>query len=115
MANMITVLTGPIARNGMTSTYTTLGHSLSKPKLVIQKGKAPSNPDASGESRVSVIHATTNSDGDILAGKIVLESSCRHPVNGQETDLDAAIVIFRDFVASDQFVTAIKAHAPIGG
>lgn len=107
MAGMTTVLTG-FSENGNSRTYTVTGHTTAKPKLVIQKRKIPANADASGEITLAVTYATVDADDLILTGKVAFEASIRYPVQGQDTDVAAALVVFRDLVASDEFTSMVS-------
>lgn len=116
MAVMATVLT-EFADKENQRTYTvssnaTVGanaaHSVSKPRLVIQKRKVPVGNQRVAEVTLALVMATVNSDGTILAEKILMETKVRLPIDGVSTDVDNAETLYRDFVNSDEFSTAIR-------
>lgn len=106
MAALVTALT-EFADNGNSRTYTTSGHTVIQPKLVIQKRKVPSTATGSAEISVAVIHGTTDSSSEPLASRVVGEVRVRYPLNGTTTDRDAMLVILRDVVQSTEFGTSV--------
>lgn len=102
MAAMTTALT-EFADSPTSRTYTTTGHTVLKPKLVIQKRKIPSNSNGNAESRVAIVHATEDSDGEVIANRVAFEAVVRMPLQGDATDQVAALAIFRDIIAGDEF------------
>jgi hypothetical protein len=50
-----------------------------------------------------VISGTEDADSIPLASKVSFEVKLRRPVNGAAADVAAALVIFRDVVAGDEF------------
>lgn len=97
--------------NGDSRTFYVTGHTVAKPKLVIQKRKVPTGNQTTASMSTSVIYGASNAAGEVLPSKIALEAACRWPVDMTSTDRDAAIALYRDFVASDAFVSAISAQA----
>lgn len=106
MAGMTTALT-EFADNGNSRTYTYAGHSASDPKLVIQKRKVASGSTSVIEDTVSVISGTEDSAGEPLTSRVLFEAKLRRPVNGISADVDAALVIFRDVIAGDEFTNTV--------
>ena len=102
MAAMTTVLTD-FSQSGNSRTRTTSGHTAVKPKLVIEKRRVPEGNQTMVEYSCKVVHATEDADGEILAQKVSFEAAVRHPVNGTSTDVSAALAIFRDIIAGDEF------------
>lgn len=92
-------------------TYMVDGHSVGNPKLLIQKRKVPSNLDAPSESHLTVVFGTTDSDGKPLQSKVAFDAGVRFPANGQSSDVAAALAVFRDFVASDEFTAMVTSQA----
>lgn len=89
-------------------TYTTSGHTTSKPKLVLQKRRVPSGNQVVSEDVISVIHGTEDSNGDSLDQKIVMSVTVRKPINAIAADISAALVILRDVVAGDEFANTVN-------
>lgn len=112
MAGMLTVLT-PFSAYGDSMTYTTAGHTASKPKLVLQKRRVPVNNQVIAEDTISVVQATEDDNGVILTQKVMFTATVRRPVNGQATDVTAALAIFRDVIAGDEFGNVVNTQEPI--
>jgi hypothetical protein len=106
MAAMSTVLT-EYSSNGNSKTYSISGHTISKPKLVLAKRKVPTGNQTVSEVELDVVYATEDSDGAILASKIVGSVTVRFPIDGDTTDRDAMVVVLRDAVASDEFTALV--------
>lgn len=106
MAGMSTVLT-EYSTIGDKRTYTTSGHTVVKPKIVVCKRKLPVGNQSVSEFSFSVIHATEDDDGNVLQSKPSMEAVVRQPVNGQATDVTAILAIFRDIVAGDEFGNSV--------
>lgn len=92
-------------------TYMVSGHTVQAPRLVIQKRKVPSTQSATAESHLMVVYGTKDAEGLPLASKVVFDASVRYPANGQGGDVTAALAVFRDFVASDEFTTMVTSQA----
>jgi hypothetical protein len=106
MAAMTTALT-EFSTLGDSRTYTTTGHTTSKPKVVVQKRKVPTGNQVVSEVSVAVIHATEDDASLILPQKVSMTVTVRSPISGQSTDVDAALVILRDIIAGDEFANAV--------
>lgn len=93
--------------NGDSRTYTTLGHTVQKAKVVVNKRKVPVGNQTVSEFTVSVVHATETSAGDVLPQKLNFTVSIRQPIDGLSSDRDAALVLIRDIIASDEFANSV--------
>lgn len=102
MAAMTTVLT-EFSQSGNSRTTTTTGHSAVEPKLVIEKRRVPEGNQTMVEYSAKVVHSTEDSDGEVLPQKVSFECVVRYPVLGLSTDVDAALAVFRDIIAGDEF------------
>lgn len=107
MAAMTTALT-EYSTIGDKRTYVTPGSTVQKPKLVVVQRKAPTGNQSVAQYSVSVVHATEDAEGIILQSKVSLGVDCRIPIQGQTADVTAALVILRDYVASDEFTAALS-------
>jgi hypothetical protein len=107
MAGMITALT-EFADNGNSRTYTYTGHTASEPRLVIQKRKVATGSTSVIEDTISVISSTEDANGDLLASRVLFEAKVRRPVDGISGDVTAALAIFRDVVAGDEFTNTVS-------
>lgn len=92
-------------------TYEVSGHTVQKPKLVIQKRKVPSSTAANAESNLQVVYGTVDAAGDVLPSKIVIAADVRYPANGASADINAALAAFRDFVQSDEFTNMVTSQS----
>lgn len=92
-------------------TYMVSGHTVQAPKWVIQKRVTPSTPEAVAKSQLIVAYGTEDADGNLLPSRVIFEASVRYPANGESADVTAALAIFRDFVASDEFTTLVNTQA----
>lgn len=106
MAAMVTALT-EFSDKENSRTYTTSGHTASKPKLVIQKRKVPQGNATVCETEISVIHATTDASSAVLQQKVNMSVNVRYPIDGQSSDISAVLAILRDIVAGDEFGTTV--------
>lgn len=104
MAAMSTVLT-VFADNGNARTYTYTGHTAVEPRLVLQKRRTSSSATSVIEDTVSVLSSTKDAANVLLASKVLFSATCRRPVNGVAADVSAALAVFRDIVASDEFTS----------
>lgn len=107
MAVMTTVLT-KFADNGDSRTSTTSTHTAIKPRIVIEKRRVPAGKQTTLATSVKVVHATVNAEGIVLTEKVAFEASCQYPILGQAADVSAALAIFRDIVASDEFANQVN-------
>jgi hypothetical protein len=107
MAAMTTALT-EFSDLGDKRTYTTSGHTVSKPKIVISQRKLPVGAQTVSEYSFSVIHATEDDSGLVLQSKPTAKVSFTQPVNGQSSDVTAVLTILKDIVASDEFANSVS-------
>jgi hypothetical protein len=106
MAAMTTALTLFNTQNNYVQ-YSLNDHTTVEPRVVIQKRKVPSGVLGVGETSIKVVYGTTNSDGDQIAERISFEVIVRDPVQGLSTDRDAALAVFRDIIAGDEFANSV--------
>jgi hypothetical protein len=106
MAGMTTVLT-EFSNNGNSRTSTYSGHVASDPKLVIEKRRVPEGNQTMVEYSAKVVSGTEDSNGVSLSNKVTFEAVVRYPVLGISADVTAALAIFRDVVAGDEFGNSV--------
>lgn len=94
-------------------TYAVSGHTTIKPKLVLQKRKTATSQNGQNEDTLMVVYGTVDADSFPLQSKVVFEANIRRPVNGDAADVTAALAVFRDFVASDQFAAMVTGQVYI--
>jgi hypothetical protein len=112
MAAMTTALTR-FSGIGNSITYTYTGHTAAEPRLVIQKRKVATGSTSVIEDTVSVISSTEDANGDLLASKVLFEAKVRRPLNGIAADVTAALAVFRDVIAGDEFTNVVDTQEPI--
>lgn len=112
MAAMSTSLT-EFSSFGDSITYAQSGHTVLKPSLVIQKRKVPSGAQTVAESSVAVVQATEDADGNVIPQKVTMTVVVRSPINGKQTDVDAALAVLRDIVAGDEFGNTVATQEPL--
>lgn len=110
MASYSTVITG-FSESDNKRTYQISGHTVQAPKLLIQKRKVPSTINAVVEDNIEVVYGTTNAAGEILASKVGFSANVRRPADGLAATNTAALAVFRDFVASDQFTAMVTGQS----
>lgn len=91
-------------------TYAVTGHTVQKPKLVVQKRSVPKTTTSVGESQLMVVYGTLDATGVPIASKVVFQASVRYPANGLSADISAALAVFRDLVASDEFTNLVNSQ-----
>jgi hypothetical protein len=106
MAAMTTALT-EFANNGNSRTCTYTGHTAAEPRLVIEKRRVPEGSQTMIEYSAKVVSSTEDADGTILSSKVSMESIIRYPLDGISADVTAALVIFRDIIAGDEFANSV--------
>jgi hypothetical protein len=104
---MTTVLT-EFSTTGNSRTSTVSGHTAIQPKLVIEKRRVPEGNQVISEYSCKVIYATTDADDTVISNKVSFEAIIRYPVIGDYDDVTAALAIFRDILAGDEFANSIS-------
>lgn len=107
MAAMTTALT-EFADNGNSRTYTYTGHTAAEPRLVLQKRRVPEGNNTVIEDTITVLSSTEDSNAEILPQKVLFTATIRRPISGIAADLTAALAIFRDVVAGDEFGNTVN-------
>jgi hypothetical protein len=95
--------------NGASTTYLLPVHTALVPALVIQKRVVPSGKKIVAEDTVKVVIATSDAEGSVLESKVDMGVYVRRPINGQSTDVAAALAYLRDIVQSDEFEDRVVA------
>lgn len=108
MAAMTTALT-EFSDKENSRTYALSGHAATRPNLVIQKRSLPASNTGVAESVIQVLYGTVDTDGNPINAKVLFEAKVRYPVNigSSETDITAALAVFRDIVAGDEFANTV--------
>lgn len=107
MAAMTTVLV-EFSNNGNSKTSTLTGHTAAKPKIVIEKRKVADGNQTMAEYNCKVIHATVDAEGLVLQNKVSFEACVRYPLLGAAADVTAALAVFRDIIAGDEFAASVN-------
>lgn len=106
MATIATALV-EFSDNGNSRTYTAPTHTALKPRIVTQKRVVATTATSVPEDTLEVVFGTVDAEGAILASKIGISARVRRPVQGAAADVIAALALFREVVASDEFETMI--------
>lgn len=107
MAAMSTALT-EYANNGNSRTFTYTGHTAVVPKLVLQKRRVATGNQTVIEDTITVLAATVDSvSSAVLPQKVAFEVTVRRPINGTASYVTAALAVFRDIIAGDEFGTTV--------
>lgn len=110
MAAMTTVLT-EFSTLGNSRTMTIpASHTVTRPRLVIQKRKVAEGNATVAEDSISVVYATEDSAGDLLSSKVAFTANVRRPVSGIAADVTSSLAVFRDIVASDEFANMVDSQ-----
>lgn len=88
-------------------TYTTTGHTVAKPRMVLQKRKIGSPGGASSVDNIQVVYGASDAVGAVLPSRIAFEVVIRRPVEAIAADTDAALATFRGIVGSDEFAAVV--------
>lgn len=107
MAAMTTALT-EFADNGNSRTYTYTGHTAAEPRLVLQKRRVPSGDQTILETTVQVLSSTEDATGALLASRVSFQATVRSPIDGIAADVTAALAVFRDIIAGDEFTNTVS-------
>lgn len=110
MAAMTTILT-ELTDKGDTVIYSLAAHTDLKPALVIQRNKPAVGSQIVTENSFQVSMATVDAAGLALPAKFTIEAKVRGPITGAAADRDAALSVFRDIVASDEFTALVTKSA----
>lgn len=94
-------------------TYAVTGHTVQAPKLVIQKRIVPKTLASAAGNELMVVYGTVDAQNVVLGSKVVMTASVRYPANGTSTAVTAALAVFRDLVASDEFTAMVTGQAYI--
>lgn len=89
-------------------TYTITGHTVAKPKLLLQKRKVGSIGGASCTDTIDVVFGTQDAAGTILPGRITFGITIRRPVEAIAADVTAALAVLKDVVGSDEFANVVN-------
>lgn len=102
MAAMTTALT-VFSDKENARTYFYTGHSVTKPKIVLQKRRVPSANQEIVEDVVTVLNGTADAAGTLLDSRVSFSVTVRRPKDGVAADVTSALATFRDIVAGDEF------------
>lgn len=107
MASFTTTLVGHSEKSNSRTFEIDSTHTVAKPHLVIQTRKEAQGNQVISQDNLVVSMATEDADGNVLPQRVTFEAVIRRSKNGASADATAALAVFRDLVASDEF-TAIS-------
>lgn len=102
MAAMTTALT-EFSDKENERTYIYTGHTVQKPKMVLQRRKVPVGNQIIAEDTVTVLSGCEDADGVVLGSRVLFTMTCRRPSTAIAADVSAALVVARDIFASDEW------------
>ena len=102
MAAMTTALT-EFSDKENSRVYVYTGHSVNKPKKVLQRRKEPTGGQEMIEDVITVYNGTEDANGDYLDARVTFTLTLRRPKDGIAADVAAALVVLRDIVAGDEY------------
>ena len=111
MTALVTTLT-EFSTSENSRTWTTSGHSISKPKLVTQKRRVPVGNQTVSETTISVIQAAVDANDVVMASKPSFQVVVRVPLGIKSSDTTVAdeLAIFRDVIQSTEFGTTVTSQ-----
>lgn len=89
-------------------------HTANKPAIIIQSSKVPDSSNANVESTTKVVYGTVDAEGLVVPSKVLFQATSRRPKQGVDADWNAALALFREYVASDEFTAHAENQRPIG-
>lgn len=107
MGAMSTVLT-EFSDNGNSRTYTYTGHTVGDPRLVLQKRRVPSGNQVIAEDVITVLSGQVDGNGDPLPERVSFSATVRRPISGDSSVVSAALAVFRDIIAGDEFANTVN-------
>lgn len=114
MAAMSTALTF-FSRLGDKVTYILSGHTNQTPKVVVCTRKVPVGKQTTGGYTMTVSYGVDDSDGNMLPDKASFQVVHSWPQKAAATtERDAALAVFRDIIASDEFTSAVSTGVHVG-
>lgn len=104
MAGMTTTLTEfSDKENSRTYVINGASHTAAKPRLLLQRRVVPSANQSIIEDEISVLYGTEDADGNVLSARVMFSAKVRRPKEGDASDVTAALAVFRDVIAGDEF------------
>lgn len=95
--------------------FTTTTHTVLRPEVLSVTLKPATGNQTTSRFDYTIKYTTEDADGIVLAEKVACGGYFVVPINGLSADRDAALVLLRDFVASDEFGTLVTGMAYSGG
>lgn len=96
------------ADNGNSRSYTLTGHTAMKPRMILQRRKVATQEGALAEDQVSVLYGTTDAANAPMRSRVMFTATFRRPVGCASADITAALAVFRDVIAGDEFGATVN-------
>ena len=96
------------ADNGNSRSYTLSGHTAMKPRMLLQRRKVATQEGAVAEDQFSVLYGTTDSTSAPMRSRVLFTATFRRPVGCSSADITAALTVFRDVIAGDEFGATVS-------
>lgn len=91
-------------------TFTVAGHTVAKPRLLIQKRKVAPSVNGVALDNLSVVYGTVDAASAPVPQKIVFDVEIRRAPSSLAADVTAALALFREVVNSDEFVAVVNSQ-----
>lgn len=107
MAAMTTAIT-EFSDNGNSRTYTYTGHTVSDPRLVIQKRKVPALHQLMVEDVITTISGVVDGNGDPIDENATITTIIRRPKTAASAGITALLATHRDIFGSDEATNTVN-------
>jgi hypothetical protein len=78
------------------------------PRLVLQKRRVPSGNQVIAEDVITVLSGQVDGNGDPLPERVSFSATVRRPISGDSSVVSAALAVFRDIIAGDEFANTVN-------
>lgn len=96
-------------------TYTYTGHTVQKPKMVLQRRKVPVGNQTIAEDTLSVLAGCVDAAGVALPSRVLFSLTVRRPISAVAGDVTAPLAVFRDIVNSDEVTAMVNGQTYVKG
>jgi hypothetical protein len=98
-----TLTTLPVYNGGFNKTWQYTGHTITLPRLIIQKRRVPTGSQTVSENSITILRGGLDAAGNVLPSKGSFQFIAKEPIGYLAADRDALIADFRNFVNGDEF------------
>jgi hypothetical protein len=102
-----------VSMNNDTIVYQLDDHTTQDPSLVLFTRKEGNGPTANAEVSISVVRATHDVEGALIASRAVVGTWGKYPKHGTYSDVTQCLTTLKDIVNSDEFADALQKQRPL--